>query len=66
MGAEKKIGGMIRMDHINFTFQVRAYRVLTAAELSGSYAFWLQANKGRRLPKNKVVTMDSEIGLGEV
>ena len=65
MSSEKKIGGIIRKDSINFTFQVRAYRVLTESELDASYLAWNQTRDQRESLNNKIVTINSNIGLTE-
>jgi hypothetical protein len=65
MKSEKKIGGIIRKDAINFTFQVRAFRPLTQEELASAYLFWNQTRDKRKSLKNKTVTMESNIGLPE-
>jgi hypothetical protein len=47
----------------NLTFNVRAYRKLTVAEMKQALSVWLRQSRRKTLPKNQTVTVISIHGF---
>jgi len=52
----------LKIEELNFTFCVRAYRKLTKTELQNNLQIWLNHSRYKKIPKNKTVEVISILG----
>jgi hypothetical protein len=50
-------------EKLNFTFQVLAYRTLTAGEMRAAWAYYRSQKKSAKPKKNQTVQVISQIGI---
>lgn len=52
----------LKIEELNFTFCVGAYRKLTKTELQNNLQIWLNHSRYKKIPKNKTVEVISILG----